>query len=232
MTPDLVVREYLDTFPGRKRYFKSREFTEKEILKEALEIQKTTADKIRDRLVEVKALPLERWLFALGIPGVGVTVAKDIAAEHERLCDLADSSVLKNVIVNDEKTVRNRQVLQIKFEAAKAILEFFSSDYGKKLLSLMAKLGINPQSVRPKREVKAEGPLVGAGCVLTGTLSRPREEYAKLIEAAGGIVQSAVTRKTKYLIAGENTGATKTEKAKKLGTEVIDEERLKELLNG
>ena len=61
-------------------------------------------------------------------------------------------------------------------------------------------------------------------------LSRPRGEYAKLIEAAGGIVQSAVTSKTRYLVAGENTGATKTAKARELGTEVIDEKRLLELL--
>ena len=64
----------------------------------------------------------------------------------------------------------------------------------------------------------------------TGTLSRPRGEYAALIEKAGGIVQSAVTSKTKYLIAGANVGATKTEKARALGTEVIDEARLLELL--
>ena len=68
------------------------------------------------------------------------------------------------------------------------------------------------------------------GCVLTGTLSRPRGEYAKLIEQAGGIVQSAVTSKTRYLIAGENTGVAKTEKARKLGTEVIGEAKLRELL--
>lgn len=93
----------------------------------------------------------------------------------------------------------------------------------------MLALGIDPK--RGERAAAAtEGPLAGAGCVLTGTLSRPRGEYAALIEAAGGIVQSAVTSKTKYLIAGANVGATKTEKARKLGTEVIDETRLLELL--
>ena len=51
-----------------------------------------------------------------------------------------------------------------------------------------------------------------------------------MIEFAGGIVQSAVTSKTRYLIAGENVGATKTEKARALGTEVIDEAKLIELL--
>ena len=65
---------------------------------------------------------------------------------------------------------------------------------------------------------------------MTGTLSRPRGEYAKMIESAGGIVQSSVTSKTRYLIAGANVGAAKTEKARKLGTEVIDENRLLELL--
>ena len=151
------------------------------------------ADNLREAVAAAKTLPLSRWLYAMGIPSVGVTTAKKIASGE---------------LVPPED-------VRLQIEA---------------WLERLAKLGITP--VEPKREVKAEGPLVGAGCVLTGTLSRPREEYAKLIEAAGGVVQSAVTKKTRYLIAGANTGATKTEKAKKLGTEVIDEERLKELLNG
>ena len=151
------------------------------------------ADNLREAVAAAKTLPLSRWLYAMGIPSVGVTTAKKIASGE---------------LVPPED-------VRLRIDA---------------WLERLAKLGITP--VEPKREVKAEGPLVGAGCVLTGTLSRPREEYAKLIEAAGGVVQSAVTKKTRYLIAGANTGATKTEKAKKLGTEVIDEERLKELLNG
>ena len=184
---------------------------------------------VMDALQAAKGLPLHRWLYAMGIPNVGVTVAKDIAAEHGKMSELVDSPVLRNVIANDEKKGKDRQILQIKVEAAKAVLGFFASDYGKRFLARMAEFGIDPASEKPA-EVKTEGPLVGMGCVLTGTLSRPRGEYAKLIEAAGGIVQSAVTSKTRYLIAGENTGATKTEKARKLGTEVIDETRLRDLL--
>ena len=184
---------------------------------------------VMDALTAAKSLPLHRWLFAMGIPNIGVTVAKDIAAEHGKMSDLVDSAVLKNVIENDAKKGKDRQILQIKVEAAKAVLGFFESEYGRRFLARMAELGIDPVSEKPA-EVRTEGPLVGMGCVLTGTLSRPRGEYAKLIEAAGGIVQSAVTSKTRYLIAGENTGATKTEKARKLGTEVIDENRLRELL--
>ncbi len=151
------------------------------------------ADNLREAVAASRTLPLSRWIFAMGIPSVGVTTAKKIASG-----ELEPSEDVK---------------LQI-----------------ESWLERLAKLGIVP--TEPKREVKSEGPLAGVGCVLTGTLSRPREEYAKLIEAAGGIVQSSVTKKTRYLVAGENTGATKTEKAKKLGTEVIDEARLKELLNG
>ena len=187
------------------------------------------AQNLRKAVSDAKSLPLERWLFAVGIPQVGVTVAKDIAAEHEKFSDLKDSPVLKNVIENDAKKGKERKILAIKVEAAKAVLSFFSSEYGSAFLDRMLSLGIDPRR-GARAAVATEGPLVGAGCVLTGTLSRPRGEYAALIEKAGGIVQSAVTSKTKYLIAGANVGATKTEKARALGTEVIDEARLLELL--
>ena len=187
------------------------------------------AQNLRKAVSDAKALPLERWLFAVGIPQVGVTVAKDIASEHEKVSDLKDSPVLKNVIENDAKKGKERKILAIKVEAAKAVLSFFSSEYGSAFLDRMLSLGIDPRR-GARAAVATEGPLVGAGCVLTGTLSRPLGEYAALIEKAGGIVQSAVTSKTKYLIAGANVGATKTEKARALGTEVIDEARLLELL--
>ena len=187
------------------------------------------ADNLREAVAAARQLTLERWLYAIGITNVGVTVAKDIAAEHARWSELKDSAVLKNVIANDAKKGKDRQILTIKVEAAKAVLAFFESDYGRRFAERMAALGLDPEAA-PKAAVASTGPLVGAGCVLTGALSRPREEYAKLIVAAGGVVQSSVSKKTRYLIAGENTGATKTEKARALGTEVIDEARLKELL--
>ena len=180
-------------------------------------------------IAAAKSLPLHRWLYAIGIPNVGVTVAKDIAAAHAKFSDLADSAVLKDVLANDALKGKERKILKIKAEAAKAVLGFFASDYGRRFAARMAALGIDPAAEKAAA-AKTEGPLVGAGCVLTGTLSRPRGEYAKLIEAAGGVVQSAVTSKTRYLIAGANVGATKTEKARALGTEVIDEARLLELL--
>jgi DNA ligase (NAD+) len=184
---------------------------------------------VSEALAAAKGLPLHRWLFALGIPNVGAAVAKDIAAEHSRLSELAGSPVLKAVLENDAKNGRERKILAIKVEAAKAVLQFFDGEYGRRFLERMAGLGLDPESEKTAA-VAADGPLAGAGCVLTGTLSRPRSEYAKLIELAGGIVQNAVTSKTRYLIAGANVGAAKTNKARQLGTEVIGEERLLELL--
>lgn len=187
------------------------------------------AQNLMDAVNAARSLPLDRWLYAIGIPQVGVTVARDIAAEHARMSDLPKSEVLRNVIENDAKKGKERKILVIKVEAARAVLDFFASDYGVKFLARMQELGIDPRRAE-KEAVAATGPLVGAGCVLTGSLSRPRGEYAKLIERAGGIVQSAVTSRTKYLIAGANVGATKTEKARALGTTVIDEAKLLELL--
>ena len=187
------------------------------------------AESVIKALEASRNMPFERWLFATGIPGVGTTVAADIAAEHVRMADLAGSPVLKNVIENDSLKGKERKILPIKVEAAKAVLEFFDGEYGRRYLARLQDFGIDPRSA-PKAKVATEGPLVGAGCVLTGTLSRPRGEYAEMIRLAGGNVQGAVSSKTRYLIAGANTGAAKTSKARELGTEVIDEARLLELL--
>lgn len=188
------------------------------------------AESMHRAVDNARTKPLANWLFAMGIANVGVNIAKDIATEHESLYELPESPVLKNVIENDRKKGKERCILPIKAEAAKAVLEFFASPYGKSFLAKLKELGIEPKAEK-KIAVASEGPLVGKGCVLTGTLSMPRGKYAALIEAAGGIVQSAVTSKTDFLIAGENTGANKTNKAKALGTMVIDETKLREMLS-
>ena len=184
---------------------------------------------VKRALDAARSLPLHRWLYAIGIPNVGVTVAKDVAAGHERFSDLPGSPVLRAVVANDALKGAARKVLKIKAEAARAVLAFFDSDYGRRFAARLAEMGVDPERERTAA-ARTDGPLAGVGCVLTGTLSRPREEYARRIAAAGGIVQSSVSSKTRYLVAGANVGATKTEKARALGTEVIGESRLLELL--
>jgi DNA ligase (NAD+) len=237
-----------------------------------------------DALAAAKSLPLDRWLFATGIPNVGVTVAEQIAAAHARFSELPRSPVLLAVLrlvelydlaasanprstLNRPKDDAEREERQLRFnrlcgeigvlgddlaaagvasktpgtalppqvscvikpEAAKAVLGFFASDYGKSYLERLLALGIDPQS---KPQAAAGGPLAGLTFVLTGTLSLPRGEYEARIKAAGGAVQDAVSKSTRYLVAGANVGATKLSKARSLGTEVLDEPGLLALLSG
>jgi DNA ligase (NAD+) len=187
------------------------------------------AEAMRQGVEKAKTLPLDRWLFAIGISNVGTTVARDIALEHEDMKSLSGSDVLKNVLENDLKKGKDRKILPIKVEAAKAVLAFFDSEYGKRFLDRLEALGINPSREKPAQSLTGMK-LNGVTFVMTGSLSLPRDEYAALIRKEGGTVQSSVTSKTMYLVAGENTGASKTEKARALGTKVIDENELKQML--
>ena len=78
--------------------------------------------------------------------------------------------------------------------------------------------------------VASTGPLAGKMFVVTGTLSKPRADVQKMIEAAGGKVAGSVTKKTSYLVAGADTGKTKLDAAEKHGVTVIDEAGLEKLL--
>ena len=187
------------------------------------------AEAMERSVEEARNLPLDRWLFAIGIPNVGSTVAKAIAAEHVSFSSLAGSAVLKGVLENDAKKGSERKILPVKVEAAKAVLAFFESEYGRGFLAKMASLGIDPKRREDVPKAGA-GPLAGLSFVITGSLSLPRGEYEDKIRAAGGTVQSAVSSKTRYLVAGGAVGASKTAAAKKFGTEIIDETRLVEML--
>lgn len=230
-----------------------------------------------------KALPLHRWLFALGIPGIGATVAEQVAQLHSDFADLASLAIAGRTadfydaverasslnpkaaanrgldgdkreelterflrccgeigVLGDELVAKGaarkvpgtqlpaQYICTIKPETAKSLRAFFTSAYGRKFAARMQELGIVAAS--EKKEVDSDGPLAGMTFVLTGTLSLPRLEVAAAIKAAGGAVQDTVSTKTMYLVAGANTGASKTAKAEKLGTKVIDEAELNAML--
>lgn len=239
-----------------------------------------------DALATAKTLPLDRWLFATGIPNVGVTVAEQIASAHARLSELPDSPILTGVLrlnelydqaasanprstLNRPKDDAEREERQTRFnricgeigvigdtlaeagvatktpgtalpplyssviktEAAKSVLAFFASDYGKGYLARLRELGIDPVAP-PKPVAGAQTPLASITFVLTGTLSQPRGDFADKIKAAGGVVQEAVSKNTRYLVVGADAGATKISKARTLGTTVLDEAGLLTLLSG
>jgi DNA ligase (NAD+) len=163
--------------------------------------------------------PLWRLLAALGIPHVGVTVARTLAASFGTLERLASAS--------EEELVAVEEIGPI---MAAAIRGWFGDSSVNALLCKLRLAGLNfgERDSTPTAPA-AEGPLKGTTWVLTGTLSIPREEAAERIRSKGGKVSGSVSAKTTYLLAGEEAGS-KLAKAEKLGVKVLDEEEFRRLV--
>ena len=112
-------------------------------------------------------------------------------------------------------------------ETAREIRAFFQLAQNRETLQRLR------QFVTPKHAARRRrgGPLAGKSLVITGTLSAPRDEFVERIEAAGGRVTGSISRKTDYLVAGEEAGS-KLDKARTLGVAVLDEAGLDALLQG
>jgi DNA ligase (NAD+) len=111
---------------------------------------------------------------------------------------------------------------------AASIAHFFAEPHNREVIERLRAAGIRWQDGAPKR--REQGPLAGKTLVLTGTLPTwTRDEAKAKIEAAGGKVTGSVSKKTDYVVAGEEAGS-KLAKAQELGVRVIDEQTLKELL--
>lgn len=167
--------------------------------------------KIGNLLKEIagsKTPTLDRFLFAIGVEGIGRVAAKDLASRFK------DLDGVKNATLQDLVALDN--VGEI---TANNIVEFFNDQDNRNELAALQEAGVTPTW----SDVKTEGVFSGKLVVLTGTLTRyKRSEAQKLIESKGGVCQSSVTSKTNLVIAGADAGS-KLEKAKKLGVPVIDE---------
>ena len=113
---------------------------------------------------------------------------------------------------------------------AQSIHQFFQEKHNEKIIARLERLGVRPQ-IEPRRETSVDSPFVRSTWVITGTLSRPREEIAEVIIARGGKVSGSVSKKTNYVLAGEAAGS-KLEKAKALGVRVIDEAEFQKMIAG
>ena len=160
-----------------------------------------------------KAQPLWRLIFGLGIMHVGASVARKLADKFHTLDKIAAASV--------EELESTEDVGEI---VAKEIHDFFRLPHNKKLVESLRQHGLN-FGERDKRAAPASQELAGETWVITGTLSRPRDEIAELIRRHGGNVSGSVSKKTSYVLAGEEAGS-KLDKAKSLGVPVIDEATL------
>ena len=157
-----------------------------------------------------KERPLWRLLFGLGIMHVGASVARKLAEKFHTLDKIAAASV--------EELESTEDVGEV---VAREIHDFFRLPHNQKLVETLRKCGLN-FGERDKRSAPSSQELAGETWVITGTLGRPRDEIAELIRRHGGTVSGSVSKKTSYVLAGEEAGS-KLDKAKSLGVTVVDE---------
>ncbi|MCG6950245.1 MAG: NAD-dependent DNA ligase LigA [Acidobacteria bacterium] len=176
-----------------------------------------SATKLVSELEEVRARPLHRLIFALGIPHVGERAAKLLARRFGNLGALSVAS---------PETLE--QIDGIGPVIATAVTEWFADESRRELLERLGERGINPHEVVD--EVSGSVPLEGQTFVLTGTLSRPRRELKQELERLGAKVAGSVSGKTTFVVAGDNAGSKLT-RARELGVTVIDESELEKMLD-
>ena len=180
-------------------------------------IGKKTADTLLAEIEKSKSAPLNRVLFGLGISMVGERTAQLLAEEFGSMDALMNASLEELERVNE-----------VGPRVSQAIREFFDEEKNRELIEKLRKAGLTFTAEKRKKSTQLEGMTF----VLTGTLPNLSREDAKAkIESAGGRVSGSVSKKTHYIVAGEDAGS-KLEKAKELGVKVINEEALLELLQG
>ncbi len=182
-------------------------------------VEKST-DNLLAAIEASKRAELWRFIHGLGIPHVGAAAAKDLARTFRSLDALA-AAKYEDFIRQKESVISG-----IGETMALAILAYFAEPRNRTVVEELIRAGVTP--VVPT----AGSSLAGKTFVLTGTLpTLTRDEATAQIEAAGGKVSGSVSKKTSYVLAGEEAGS-KLEKAKSLGVPVIDEAAFKRLLAG
>ena len=176
-----------------------------------------SARNLLDAIAASKNTTFPRFLFSLGIPNVGEATAIAIAESFGDLDVLQAASVERIMEVPDVGPV-----------VAAAVREFFDEERNRAVVDSIRNHGVAWQKVDSRRP--AHQPLAGKTFVLTGTLpTLTRSDAAAVIRNAGGKVTGSVTKKTDFLLAGENPGS-KLDTARDLGVEIISEARLADLL--
>ena len=177
---------------------------------------KKSAQNVLDALDKSKKTTLARFIYALGIRHVGESTAKSLARHFGSLDALLSADEHQILSVNDIGPV-----------VAQSILSFFSDPLNRQLIDQLRDSGIHWQEGEPEQTTDL---LAGKTFVLTGTLpTLSRDEARAKIEAAGGKVAGAVSKKTSYVVAGEEAGSKLT-RAEELGIAILDEDMFLKLV--
>ncbi|QGY46837.1 NAD-dependent DNA ligase LigA [Maribellus comscasis] len=171
-----------------------------------------SAERILNSLEESKNVPFERVLFSLGIRFVGETVAKTLAKNMHTI-EKIQSAGYEDLIEIDE----------IGGKIAESIVDWFSKTEYRELIDFLKEKGLQFSISEKELNNKTEK-LKGLSIIISGTFEKfSRDELKNMIEQNGGKNVGSISKKTNYLIAGENMGPSKLEKATKLGVPIISE---------
>ena len=167
-----------------------------------------------------KNIPFESVLFALGIRYVGETVAKKLAKHYKNINALAQASLIDLVLVDE-----------IGERIAKSVIDFFGNQENLSSIDRLKNYGIQFQVIE-KINPNATQKLAGKTFVVSGVFSAfSRDDLKKAIEDNGGKVGSSISAKTDYVVAGENMGPAKLDKANQLNIKILSEEEFINLLH-
>jgi DNA ligase (NAD+) len=179
-----------------------------------------SARNLMDSLEQSKTVSFERVLYALGIRYVGETVAKRLAFAFQSIDNLRQAS-LEALTEVDE----------IGGRIAQSVLDYFSNEKNRAITDRLEAYGLQmriAETIRANRSEKLNGLTI----VISGTFQKhSRDEYKAMIEQHGGKNSGSVSGKTDYILAGENMGPAKLEKAAKLGVKIINEEEFLNILS-
>ncbi|MDP8214795.1 MAG: NAD-dependent DNA ligase LigA [Candidatus Euphemobacter frigidus] len=179
---------------------------------------KKSAENLLAEIEESKSRSLERLIYGLGIRHVGRTAARTLVGEYPKLKDLEQAT-----------PAELEEISEIGPVMADSVRLFFRNDRNRKVLERLRKVGVG-RTVGAGRAGRAAGKLAGKTFVFTGALKNyTREEAEELAVERGGRPSSAVSKKTDFVVVGENPGS-KAVKAKELGVKIISEDEFKSML--
>ena len=180
-----------------------------------------SAYNIRDGVEKSKQVPFERVVFALGIRFVGETTAKKLAMAFKTIENLEKATAEELV-----------QVDEIGERIAQSVVAYFADERNIRVIERLKSYGLQ-LSVSEDKLVNKSDILAGKTIVISGTFStHSRDEYKTIIEQNGGKNTGSVSAKTSFILAGENMGPEKLNKAEKLNVQIMNEEEFLKLIGG
>ena len=175
--------------------------------------------KILTSLEKSKSVPFERVLYSLGIRYVGETVAKKLASALENIDNIMSATAAELACIDEIGEV-----------IAQSVEDYFIEPTNRELVERLRSYGLQMEISKDKAALKTDK-LSGKIIVISGTFEKhSREELKELIELNGGKNSSSISSKTSFILAGDNMGPAKEEKANKLGIKMISEDEFLELI--